>query len=202
MRVVVAPSDSALPCAGFPQEELCATRVARLWGGARSPPRISVACPRSLWTRLAHGLVGYGRGLVRIDHVIYATADLEVAAARLEGELGLPALVGGRHEGLGTHNRIVPLGGGYLELLAVADPAEAAGSRLGRALQARIARAPDRGGRGAKTRDSSRSSSSVLRGCLIPVQPAMPAASPGSKSPATRLSWRVGSAAPICLCGS
>jgi Glyoxalase-like domain len=50
-------------------------------------------------------LVGYGRGLVRIDHVIYATADLEVAAARLEGELGLPALVGGRHEGLGTHTK-------------------------------------------------------------------------------------------------
>jgi hypothetical protein len=48
---------------------------------------------------------------------------------------------GGRHEGLGTHNRIVPLGGGYLELLAVADAEEAAGSDLGRAVQARIAAA-------------------------------------------------------------
>jgi hypothetical protein len=45
---------------------------------------------------------------------------------------------GGRHEGLGTHNRIVPLGGGYLELLAVADAAEAAGSPLGAALLRRI----------------------------------------------------------------
>jgi Glyoxalase-like domain len=75
---------------------------------------------------------------MRIDHVIYATRDLDRAAARLESELGVAALEGGRHEGLGTHNRIVPLGGGYLELLAVCDPGEAARSILGAALQARI----------------------------------------------------------------
>jgi hypothetical protein len=45
---------------------------------------------------------------------------------------------GGRHVGMGTHNRIVPLGGGYLELLAVADAQEAAGSALGAALLRRI----------------------------------------------------------------
>jgi hypothetical protein len=39
---------------------------------------------------------------------------------------------------MGTHNRIVPLGGGYLELLAVADAAEAAGSPLGAAVARRI----------------------------------------------------------------
>ena len=39
---------------------------------------------------------------------------------------------------MGTHNRIVPLGGGYLELLAVADAGEAAGSALGAALMRRI----------------------------------------------------------------
>jgi hypothetical protein len=76
---------------------------------------------------------------MRIDHVIYAAADLDRAAARVEAELGVAAVAGGRHEGLGTHNRIVPLGGGYLELLAVADPREAAGSALGRAVCARIA---------------------------------------------------------------
>jgi glyoxalase-like protein len=74
---------------------------------------------------------------VRIDHVIYAAADLDEAAARIERELGLAVHGGGRHEGLGTHNRIVPLGGGYLELLSVADRDEAAGSDLGRALLAR-----------------------------------------------------------------
>ena len=40
---------------------------------------------------------------------------------------------------MGTHNRIVPLGGGYLELLAVADAEEAAGSALGRAVTGRLA---------------------------------------------------------------
>jgi hypothetical protein len=76
---------------------------------------------------------------MRIDHVIYATADLDAAAARVEAELGIAAAGGGRHERIGTHNRIVPLGGGYLELLAVADPDEAASSALGRAVQERIA---------------------------------------------------------------
>jgi hypothetical protein len=75
---------------------------------------------------------------VRIDHVIYATADLDEAAARVESELGLSVMPGGRHEGHGTHNRIVPLGGGYLELMAVADPQEAADSPMGSAVQARL----------------------------------------------------------------
>ncbi len=50
--------------------------------------------------------------------------------------LGLDVVAGGRHEGLGTHNRIVPLGGAYLELLAVADAAQAAASPIGRAVAA------------------------------------------------------------------
>jgi hypothetical protein len=80
---------------------------------------------------------------MRIDHVIYAASDLDAAVARLESEFGLQAHTGGRHEGLGTKNRIVPLGGGYLELLAVADPEEAGGSDFGRGLLARLAQAGD-----------------------------------------------------------
>jgi catechol 2,3-dioxygenase-like lactoylglutathione lyase family enzyme len=80
---------------------------------------------------------------VRIDHVIYATADLDAAAARVEQVLGVAAVPGGRHEGLGTHNRIVALGGGYLELLAVADAEEAQRSPLGSAVLERIARTGD-----------------------------------------------------------
>jgi hypothetical protein len=76
---------------------------------------------------------------VQIDHVIYATNDLDAAAAQVDSELGLGAVPGGRHEGHGTHNRIVPLGGGYLELMAIADPDEAAGSPMGSAVQARLA---------------------------------------------------------------
>ena len=80
---------------------------------------------------------------MRIDHVIYAAADLDAAATRIEAELGLPVLAGGRHEGHGTENRIVPLGGGYIELLGVADPREAAGSPFGRGLVDRLARDGD-----------------------------------------------------------
>jgi hypothetical protein len=73
---------------------------------------------------------------VRIDHVIYATADLETGTARIAGELGFGPAGGGRHDGHGTHNTIFPLGGGYLEVLAVADAGEAAGSPLGRSILA------------------------------------------------------------------
>jgi len=75
---------------------------------------------------------------MRIDHVIYATQDLDAAARRLETDHGLVPAGGGRHVGIGTENRIVPLGGGYLELIALADPAEAERSALGAALAARI----------------------------------------------------------------
>jgi hypothetical protein len=76
---------------------------------------------------------------MRIDHVIYTTSDLEAAAARVEAQIGVAPAGGGRHKGIGTHNLVVPLGGGYLELLAVADPEEAARSTLGAAIQARLA---------------------------------------------------------------
>lgn len=76
---------------------------------------------------------------MRIDHVVFATADLDVGAARFEDELGLAVLAGGRHDGLGTHNRIAPLARGFVELLAVADAAEAHRSETGAALIAALA---------------------------------------------------------------
>jgi len=75
---------------------------------------------------------------MHLDHVIYGTADLDVAQRRIEQELGLEVRPGGRHVGQGSHNRIVPLGGGYLELIAVVDQAEAERSALGAALAERI----------------------------------------------------------------
>lgn len=78
---------------------------------------------------------------MHIDHVIYATSDLDAAAARIEAELGVAAVAGGHHEGLGTHNLVVPLGAGYIELLAVCDPEQAAHSAFGSALQARLEQA-------------------------------------------------------------
>ena len=46
---------------------------------------------------------------------------------------------GGRHAGWGTHNRIVPLGGAYLEIIGVADENEALRDPMGRWLLANTA---------------------------------------------------------------
>jgi hypothetical protein len=62
---------------------------------------------------------------VRLDHLILAVADLPAAAATLAQATGLAALPGGAHPDWGTINMIVPLGGAYLELVAVADAARA-----------------------------------------------------------------------------
>jgi catechol 2,3-dioxygenase-like lactoylglutathione lyase family enzyme len=76
---------------------------------------------------------------MRIDHVIYGTSDLDAASARFEAA-GLGVEPGGAHEGIGTHNRIVPLGADYVELLAILDAGMAATSPLGRLIADRIAR--------------------------------------------------------------
>lgn len=70
--------------------------------------------------------------LIGIDHVVIATADVDAAAAVLETKLGLSATGGGRHEALGTLNRLIWLGDSYLELIGVFDASLAATSWLGR----------------------------------------------------------------------
>jgi hypothetical protein len=66
-----------------------------------------------------------------IDHVVIAVADPDEGAAQIERELGLAATGGGRHDALGTFNRLIWLGDSYLELVGVFDPALAAASWLG-----------------------------------------------------------------------
>jgi hypothetical protein len=78
-------------------------------------------------------------GVIELDHVILGVPDLDAAARRLEEEHRLPSVPGGRHEGLGTENRIVPLGDAYVELMGVADRDEAAANPLGRWLLDRVA---------------------------------------------------------------
>jgi len=66
-----------------------------------------------------------------IDHLVIAVADPDGAAAELERQLGLEATGGGRHDALGTFNRLVWLGDSYLELIGVSDRALAERSWLG-----------------------------------------------------------------------
>jgi hypothetical protein len=70
---------------------------------------------------------------VPIGQVILGTRDLDAAAATLRAE-GFTVLDGGVHPGLGTANRIVPLGNAYLEVLGVVDAVEARAQEYGRAL--------------------------------------------------------------------
>ena len=68
-----------------------------------------------------------------IGQVILGVQDLDVAAADCAA-LGLAVVDGGVHPGVGTANRLVPLGDSYLELLAVVDRGEAEGNLYGRSL--------------------------------------------------------------------
>jgi hypothetical protein len=79
---------------------------------------------------------------VELDHVLIGVANLAAAARELEARHGLTSFEGGRHPGYGTANRIVPLGDSYLELVTVADEAEAARSPFG----SWVARAQSEGG--------------------------------------------------------
>ena len=69
--------------------------------------------------------------LTGIDHVIVAVADPDAAVSTLERELGLRAGGGGRHETVGTFNRLVWFGDSYLELVGVFDAALAEDGMFG-----------------------------------------------------------------------
>jgi catechol 2,3-dioxygenase-like lactoylglutathione lyase family enzyme len=70
--------------------------------------------------------------LLGIDHVVLAVEDPDATVATLAEKLGLDAAGGGRHEALGTFNRLVWLGDSYLELIGVFDRERAADSWIGR----------------------------------------------------------------------
>jgi len=76
--------------------------------------------------------------MLELGQVILGARDLDAATRRMES-LGFTVLDGGVHPGLGTANRIIPLGRHYLELLGVVDRALAEAQWYGQALLARIA---------------------------------------------------------------
>jgi hypothetical protein len=68
-----------------------------------------------------------------VDHLVIAVHDLDAAVAEVREGIGLAFTAGGRHDGLGTSNRIAFLGDAYLELITVDDVVAAQGWAIGEA---------------------------------------------------------------------
>lgn len=67
----------------------------------------------------------------RVDHVVVCVPSLA------HNPFDLEAVEGGEHEGIGTANRIIPLGDSYIELVTVIDPEVASRAEFGRWVGAR-----------------------------------------------------------------
>ena len=56
--------------------------------------------------------------MLTLSQIVFGVNDLEAATARFRA-MGFDVLDGGVHPGVGTANRVIPLGAQYLELLGV-----------------------------------------------------------------------------------
>jgi hypothetical protein len=54
-----------------------------------------------------------------LDHLVFAAADLAAGTRWLEDRTGLPMQPGGEHAYFGTHNALLGLSSGYIEMIAV-----------------------------------------------------------------------------------
>ena len=67
---------------------------------------------------------------IRFDHLVVAARALDEGVAWVESRLGVPMGAGGKHDAMGTHNRLLSLGPArVLEVIAI-DPAAPAPARL------------------------------------------------------------------------
>jgi hypothetical protein len=71
--------------------------------------------------------------LSRVDHLVYATPDLDRGVEEIENLLGVRATPGGQHQGRGTRNALIALGPtSYLEIIAPDNGRRSSGGFLQR----------------------------------------------------------------------
>ena len=86
--------------------------------------------------------------MIALDHIVIAAATLEEGAAWAANTLGVRTQCGGKHVRMGTHNRLLNLGGGtYLEIIAIDPEGEQPGQPRwfaldSSAMQVRLAQGP------------------------------------------------------------
>jgi hypothetical protein len=133
--------------------------------------------------------------LLGIDHLVIAVPDPDAAAADLEAALGIAATGGGRHEQAGTFNRLIFLGGTYLELIGVWDRALASGHPIGAAALAAL----DAGTPGLVTwaiaTDGARREVAALRAAGSAIGDALPGER--IRQDGCVIRWHVAAAAPL-----
>ena len=127
-----APSEQlgATLASGFPDR--IARSIAGVRGGFTTADGRALTLDHRQWPGTAAGIVAIDvdprskKGAVhraaaleiRVDHLVYATPDLATTVAQITQEWGVAPTPGGRHDGRGTANELLSLGGGaYLEII-------------------------------------------------------------------------------------